>query len=140
MEERMKILDMLASGTINASEANELLSTLDKQKVEVTTETGTKNFSMGSLVKGEIGKTLHIKVESAEGDTVNINVPIAFLKAAIKSGTAKDLINKSVKSQNNDALNNIDPDLIISSIESGMIGKIVDIKSAEGDVVEIFID
>ena len=34
-EERMKILEMLAEGLISAAEANELLSTLDKTKVEI---------------------------------------------------------------------------------------------------------
>jgi hypothetical protein len=34
----------------------------------------------------------------------------------------------------------IDPEIILSSIESGFVGKIVDVKSADGDDVEIYIE
>lgn len=140
MDERMKILEMLAEGTITVEEAKELLETLDKQKVYVEEKGETKVATMGEVVKGQVGKVLRIKVASSEGDKVDVNFPLSLIKAAIKIGTATDLLSKSVKIGNFDALKEIDPDLIISSIEHGMVGRIVDVKSAEGDIVEVFIE
>jgi len=140
MDERMKILEMLAEGTITVEEAKELLETLDKQKVYVEEKGETKVATMGEVVKSQVGKVLRIKVASSEGDKVDVNLPLSLIKAAIKIGTATDLLSKSVKIGNFDALKEIDPDLIISSIEHGMVGRIVDVKSAEGDIVEVFIE
>lgn len=47
---------------------------------------------------------------------------------------------KSAKVGDTEILKDIDPDIIISSIEHGIVGKIVDVKSANGDIVEIYID
>ncbi|HEY8395471.1 MAG TPA: hypothetical protein VIK96_01700 [Bacilli bacterium] len=140
MEERMKILEMLSEGTISVEEAKELLDALDYQKVIMESKEGTKEVAMGDVVRSQVGKVLHIKVDSSEGDKVEINLPLAFLKAAIKSGTAQDLLQKSIKTGNSELLNGIDPDIIISSIEHGVSGKIVDVNSADGDKIEIFID
>jgi len=142
MEERLKILEMLSSGIITSSEANELLSTLDEQKIELTTEKGSKLVKMANFVKNEFGKTLHIKVISNEGDKVNVNLPIAVLKAAIKSGTATQFMEKSFnKNSDNDFIkSSIDIDFIIECIDNGVVGEIVDIESADGDIVKIFID
>lgn len=131
MEERMKILEMLANGTISVDEANDLLSTIDVPK---------KNDSDGknvNLLKKETAKTLHIKVLSADGDKVNVNIPVAFLKATIKSGNAVQILGKAVKS---DAIENIDLEMILASIESGQVGKIVEVQSAGGDFVDIYIE
>lgn len=142
MEERMKILEMLQSGVITPDEANDLLKTLDNQKVQVESEKGVKTVKMGDLVKDEVGKTLKIKVLSSEGDKVNVNIPLVFLKAAIKSGTVTSFLDKSVKvgGEKDFVKNNIDMDLLISCIENGIVGNIVDIESADGDKVEIFIE
>ncbi|HHX79611.1 MAG TPA: DUF2089 domain-containing protein [Acholeplasmataceae bacterium] len=140
MDERMKILEMLAEGTITVEEAKELLDTLDNQKVIVESKEGTKAVLMGDVVRSQAGKVLHIKVASEDGDKVDVNIPLAFLKAAIKIGNAKDLLFKSAKVGDTEILKDIDPDIIISSIEHGIVGKIVDVKSANGDIVEIYID
>ncbi|NLD26651.1 MAG: hypothetical protein GX661_04745 [Acholeplasmataceae bacterium] len=140
MEERMKILEMLANGTINSQEANDLLTTLDKQKVQVQSNEGSREVVMGEVVRKETGKILHIKINSSDGDMVNINIPLAFIKAAIKAGTAAQLLKKSINPDKTEIMEQIDPDIIISSIESGVVGKIVDIKSSDGDVVEISIE
>lgn len=78
MDERMKILEMLAEGTITVEEAKELLDTLDNQKVIVESKEGTKAVLMGDVVRSQAGKVLHIKVASEDGDKVDVNIPLAF--------------------------------------------------------------
>jgi citrate lyase gamma subunit len=137
MEERMKILEMLAAGTINSEEANQLLSTLDKQKLVVESESGIEEKNMGKFIKEGMGKVLYIRVKSADGDKVSVNIPLAFIKAAMKAGNANAILNQSMKGN---LAETIDPEIILSSIESGFVGKIVDVKSADGDDVEIYIE
>lgn len=137
MEERMKILEMLAAGTINSEEANQLLSTLDKQKLVVESESGIEEKNMGKFIKEGMGKVLYIRVKSADGDKVSVNIPLAFIKAAMKAGNANAILNQSMKGN---LAETIDPEIILSSIESGFVGKIVDVESADGDDVEIYIE
>lgn len=137
MEERMKILEMLAAGTINSEEANQLLSTLDKQKLVVESESGIEEKNMGKFIKEGMGKVLYIRVKSADGDKVSVNIPLTFIKAAMKAGNANAILNQSMKGN---LAETIDPEIILSSIESGFVGKIVDVKSADGDDVEIYIE
>ncbi len=140
MEERMKILEMLSEGTITVEEAKELLDTLDKQKVVVADGEGTNEAMMGEVVKSQAGKFLRIKVATEDGDRVDVNLPLSLIKAAIKIGGAQDLLTKSVNIGKTNMLEGIDPELIISSIEHGMVGKIVDVKTADGDIVEIYVE
>jgi tRNA-binding EMAP/Myf-like protein len=140
MDERMKILEMLAEGTITVEEAKELLDTLDNQKVIVESKGGTKEIAMAEVVRSQVGKVLHIKVASEDGDKVDVNLPLAFIKAAIKIGSATELLKKSINVGDSEFLKGIDPEIIISSIEHGVVGKIIDLKSADGDKVEVYID
>lgn len=140
MDERMKILEMLAEGTITVEEAKELLDTLDNQKVIVESKGRTKEIAMAEVVRSQVGKVLHIKVASEDGDKVDVNLPLAFIKAAIKIGSATELLKKSINVGDSEFLKGIDPEIIISSIEHGVVGKIIDLKSADGDKVEVYID
>ena len=140
MEERMKILEMLSEGTITVEEAKELLDTLDKQKVVVADGEGTNEAMMGEVVKSQAGKFLRIKVATEDEDRVDVNLPLSLIKAAIKIGGAQDLLTKSVNIGKTNMLERIDPELIIRSIEHGMVGKIVDVKTADGDIVEIYVE
>lgn len=77
---------------------------------------------------------LKIKVLSTDGDKVNINLPLALVKVFVNSGMEIPQIN------GNDALKNIDFNQILSLCEQGLLGKIVDVKSADGDIVEIWVE
>lgn len=77
---------------------------------------------------------LKIKVLSTDGDKVNINLPLALVKVFVNSGMEIPQIN------GNDALKNIDFNQILSLCEQGLLGKIVDVQSADGDIVEIWVE
>lgn len=81
---------------------------------------------------------LKIIVNSAKGDIVNINLPLSLVKAGLEIGMQMPQINANGKL--NESIKDIDFNAIIQLAESGMIGKFIDIKSADNDTVEIFIE
>jgi len=126
MNERMQILEMLKDGLINASEADKLLRALDSNKQELKT------------IKSEKMKMLRVDILSAQGDKVHVKIPTSILKFV----TSKKFIG-SIKMDGVDKEfleNAIDFEQILVMVESGAIGEIVDIESAEGDNVKIYIE
>ncbi len=77
---------------------------------------------------------LKIKILSADGDKVHINLPLALVKIFTQSGMDMPQIN------GNKALKDIDFNQILLLCEQGMLGKILDIESADGDIVEIWVE
>lgn len=75
-----------------------------------------------------------IKVLSKEGDKVNVNIPLALAKVFVDSGAEMPQI------QGKDILNNIDFKQLFDLVERGIIGKIVEVESKEGDFVEIWVE
>lgn len=78
--------------------------------------------------------TLHIYVLSSDGDKVKINLPMGLVKVAIETGM------KMPNMGGNESLKEIDFEQIYAMVESGLIGKIVEIESSDGDKVEIVVD
>lgn len=120
-EERMKILELLTKGIISADEAEKLLSALgDSDQGE----------PMTAIQKKGPFRMLKINVDSADGDVVRVELPIEF---------AKLLKSKKFNVGNLDDMD-IDIDALIQMINSGAIGEIVNIKSADGDTVKIVVE
>ncbi|MFA5236061.1 MAG: helix-turn-helix transcriptional regulator [Bacilli bacterium] len=76
---------------------------------------------------------LKITVDSHDGDRVRINLPVSLLKIVAESGAAMPQIN------GNEALKNVDFKQIMALIEQGVIGKLVEIDSSDGDHIEILV-
>ncbi|MBC8570691.1 helix-turn-helix domain-containing protein [Zongyangia hominis] len=74
---------------------------------------------------------LRVNVQTVKGDKVKINLPLAFVKIAADMKIEIPQFNGS------DILKALDLDMIITLIESGMMGKIVEVESSEGDIVEV---
>lgn len=77
---------------------------------------------------------VRIKVTSADGDKVNINLPLAVVKVFLDSGMEIPISTGKV------SLANVDFKQVYSIVESGVIGKIIEVESADGDCVEIWVD
>ncbi len=77
--------------------------------------------------------TLKIRVISHEGDKVNVNLPLSVITLILESGTKFDFAG-------NDKLKDIDWKVITEAVKNGVRGKIVDVASADGDVVEIVVE
>ena len=85
--------------------------------------------------------TLRLEATSADGDYVKMNLPLPLIKAGIEIGLP--LIQTMTLGNSpavNDTISQIDFKALIQLAESGVIGKLMEAKSADGDVVEICID
>jgi transcriptional regulator with XRE-family HTH domain len=74
-----------------------------------------------------------IKVRSNDGDKVNVNLPWPLVKVALDMGITPKVDGK-------DVLKDIDINKVMSLVEQGVIGKIVEIESKDGDFVEIVVE
>ena len=77
---------------------------------------------------------LRVSVDSVGGDRVRVNLPLALVKIAFDMGL--DIPQMT----NNPALKNLDLKMIMTMIESGVIGKIVEVDTADGDHVQVFVE
>lgn len=80
--------------------------------------------------------TLHVRVQSAEGDKVKINLPMAVVKLGMELGMATS----SFQIGKHDALKNVDLNQVLQMVDSGLIGHLMEVESAEGDTVDITVD
>lgn len=77
---------------------------------------------------------LRIKCNSSDGDKVRVNLPVPLIKVALEMGM------KMPQISGNEVLNNIDLSQIMALIDRGLIGKLVEIESGDGDTVEIVVE
>jgi transcriptional regulator with XRE-family HTH domain len=77
---------------------------------------------------------LRIVVDTVKGDKVRVNVPLALVKILMDSGAKMPEIN------GNDFLKNIDFKQILELVSNGVIGNLVEVTTAEGDVVHIVVE
>jgi len=80
---------------------------------------------------------LRIKVNSADGDIVRVNLPLALIKICLESGMA---IPQLQMQKHNEVIGNIDWNQIMLLVEQGVIGKLVEVQSSDGDTVEITVE
>lgn len=78
--------------------------------------------------------TLKIIVDSKAGDKVRVNLPMALVKVALEIGM------KIPQVSNIEYLKNIDFEQIISMVERGVIGNLVEVESADGDIVYVVVE
>ncbi len=121
-EERLKVLELLAKGVITSDEAEKLLSAMDKTQEKFVEQ-------MVIPTKKLPFRMLRIYVDSKDGDVVKIQIPIEFAKLL-----------KTQKFNVNLKENDIDIDAILEMINQGFVGEIVNVESADGDIVKIVVE
>jgi transcriptional regulator with XRE-family HTH domain len=104
---------------------DELLTDTPKKQTEVLPE--DKRKCVDDLM-------FRIYVNSAEGDKVKVNLPIPLVKMALEMGM------KMPQVSGNEALKGIDFGQLLTMVDKGLIGKLVEVESAEGDTVEIVVE
>lgn len=127
-DEISRVLTLVEEGKLDKEKAGELINVLQgKDQPELV------------AVKKEVpysNKMLKIRVNSSEGDNVNVNLPINLVKAVLRVGTnIAERIPEAAK-----YVKDIDVDLLIAAIENELDGQIVDIISANGDKVLVVIE
>ena len=78
--------------------------------------------------------TLKVIVDSKDGDKIRINLPMQLVKVALEIGS------KIPQIANNEHLKNIDFEEVISIVESGVIGQLVEVESADGEIVQVVVE
>ena len=126
MNEKMKILEMVENGTLTPDEAAKLLSAVEESQA-ITVTQPTKRFS----------QMFKIQIKTNDGDKVNVQIPLEFAKIALRSQKHNILLSHT---KLNDMNMDIDWDLIIKMIDEGVIGELVNIETADGDIVRIVIE
>lgn len=77
---------------------------------------------------------LRIVVESSDGDTVKVNLPISLIQTVLESGMEMPQVNGS------EMLKSIDISKILELAAKGVVGNLVEVDSADGDKVRIFVE
>ncbi len=77
---------------------------------------------------------LRVVVDSADGDKVRVNLPMALVSVAVEMGMEMPMVN------GNAAMKGIEWNQIMELIRHGAVGNLVEVESAEGDVVRIFVE
>ena len=81
--------------------------------------------------------TLRVKVLSCRGDKVRVNLPMTLVKTAMEIGV--DIV-PNMGGEHGEMLKSIDMEKVVKMVEQGLIGKLVEVESAEGDTVEIIVE
>lgn len=79
--------------------------------------------------------TLRIKVDSVAGDKVRVNLPMSLVKVGLEMG-----VDMSGNISGAESLKNVDLNKVLELAERGLIGKLVEVESAEGDTVEVVVE
>jgi transcriptional regulator with XRE-family HTH domain len=77
---------------------------------------------------------LRIMITGKGGDVVRVNLPLAIIKVILDSGLNMSYLSK------NEALKNIDLNVILNMANQGAIGNIIDIEDANGDIIQMFVE
>lgn len=125
-EDVLRVLKMIEEGKIDAQKGAELIEALNGPKLEeiAVIPAKTVNFNDERMLK--------VKVVSSERDNVNIQLPVKFIKGVIAACGKMPL--------NVQGMEGIDMQMLLQAMDSGLTGKIVDVKSANGDTVEVAIE
>lgn len=130
-DSRMMILEMLSEGKITADEASSLL-----EKVPAS-ENGTTDSVEVSESAHTSPRYLRVVVDSADGDKVNVKVPMSLIKTGIKlSALMPTDAADAMKEQGIDLsmLRDLPTDELIEALRELE----VNVDSANGDTVRVF--
>ena len=104
---------------------DELLSNKPKVETKILPEEERKNIEE---------MMFRVYVNTVKGDKVRVNLPMPLVKMGLELGM------KIPQISGNGALQGIDFAQLIQLVEKGVIGKLVEVESEEGDIVEIVVE
>ena len=77
---------------------------------------------------------LRITVDSAAGDRIRVNLPIALVEASMEIGMGMPMLNDM------EPLKGIDMKKLMELVHQGFVGNLVELDSADGDRIRIFVE
>ena len=78
-----------------------------------------------------------IYVNTHDGDKVRVNLPMSLVQLGLQIGAQMPQV---AGSGVGDAMKNIDLQQLIALVEQGVVGKLVEVETADGDIVEIVVE
>ena len=107
-------------------------------KVEKNDEADGSKKKGVRLGNGSAKHGLHVYIVSDDGDAVDMCVPLGLAKFVLNSGiqVSGNYLNQETQEQ----LSNINLDALMDAAKTGESGTLVDITSADGNVVKIWFD
>ncbi|HLS65869.1 MAG TPA: hypothetical protein VK029_02635 [Pseudogracilibacillus sp.] len=123
-EEIKRILQMVEAGKLSSDEGSQLIAALDERKTNSSHATSAS------------GKMLRVRIQDGDAERVNVNIPIQLVQFLLKMGHGIASHIPEAKPY----VEQIEVETILDAIDRGIDGKIVDIQSDEGEVVEVFIE
>ena len=80
--------------------------------------------------------TMRVHVQSAEGDKVKVNLPMSLVKVCLEVGVqiAPNFVDGI------DALKDLNFGKIMELAEHGLVGTLIEVESANGDIVEVVVE
>lgn len=119
-----------------------LLPQLSKELGITTDELLTGKSEKVQLVPKERRKSLEeltfrVRIDSAEGDRIRVNLPMTLVKLCMEIGV--DVV-PNMTGENADMIRNIDMKKVVEMVELGLIGKLVEIESADGETIEVVVE
>ena len=103
----------------------DLLHTAPKPETSLQPAEGRKNLD-DMLFK--------VVVNTVAGDHVRVNLPLPLIKIALEMGT------QIPQFAGSEALRSLDIGQLLLMVEKGVIGKLVEVEAANGDLVEIVVE
>ena len=142
--ERRKVLDMLAKGKVSADDAERLLQKLDGSGAGGASRGGSTANPGAAAGSGDTAdgreagaaplKYLRVLVDSADGDKVNIRVPLGLLRTGVSLATLLPSAAGEKLSENGIDLSHLAGDALVEELRE----LTVDVDSAKGDTVRVF--
>ena len=80
---------------------------------------------------------LRVVVNSKDGDKVRVNLPMTLVQVGLQMGMQMPQVTGGSAAE---AMKSIDIEQIFKLVEQGVIGKLVEVESAKGDTVEVFVE
>lgn len=107
-------------------------------KVEKNDEADSSKKKGVRLGNGSAKHGLHVYIVSDDGDVVDMCVPLGLAKFVLNSGiqVSGNYLNQETQEQ----LSNINLDALMDAAKTGESGTLVDITSADGNIVKIWFD
>lgn len=107
-------------------------------KVEKNDEADSSKKKGVHLGNGSAKHGLHVYVVSDDGDAVDMCVPLGLAKFVLNSGI--QVSGNHLNQETQEQLSNINLDALMEAAKTGESGTLVDITSADGDIVKIWFD
>ncbi len=124
-EEIKRILQLVEEGKIDSEKAAELIEALNPQR---SAQQPSKPANSDKMLRVRV-----LSGTSDQSDRVNVNIPVSFLKAI--GAAVNNMKIPGISDQEG-----IDVRMIMDAIDSGLEGKIVDVQTSNGELVEVVIE